>query len=89
MGETKWTCERCGRGFDLENGDGWITLVDDEGSYRKGKLTPLEPYESVCYECADELLAVVENCDKECRYCEVTIIWGVIHYGLSKVSVKI
>ena len=77
MSETSWACERCGREFDLEKGEGWIILSGEEHSYHGGKLTPLVPYEKVCYECADELLAVVEKCDKNCLDCEATIIWGL------------
>jgi hypothetical protein len=75
--ENKWICERCGREYDLEEGDGWVTLVDDEYYSRKGKLSPIEPYEKVCYECADELYAIVEECDKDCWNCEATRIWGL------------
>jgi len=28
MDESKWVCERCGREYDLEIGDGWITLAE-------------------------------------------------------------
>jgi hypothetical protein len=77
MDETKWVCERCQKEYDLENGEGWITLVDDEYFAQDGKITPLEPYECVCYECADELLAIVEKCNKECWHCEATLIWGL------------
>jgi len=55
MNELKWICERCGREFDLEMGEGWIALAEEIPSPEDGKLTPLEPYEKVCYECADEL----------------------------------
>ncbi|MCJ7497736.1 MAG: hypothetical protein MUO78_06340, partial [candidate division Zixibacteria bacterium] len=72
-----WVCERCGRAFDLENVEGWVTLTEDEDSYYKGKLTLLVPYERVCYECADELLAVVEKCEKDCLNCEATLLWGL------------
>jgi NAD(P)H-flavin reductase len=37
----------------------------------------LEPYESVCYKCADELYAIMEKCNKDCLNCEVTTIWGL------------
>jgi hypothetical protein len=76
MDESKWVCERCGKEYDLEMGDGWITLAGDQASYYYGKLTPLVPYERVCYECSDELLAIVEKCDKQCQYCDVTTVWG-------------
>ena len=77
MNETKWVCERCGKEFDLEYGEGWVTLVEEELSPQDGKLTPLVPYERVCYECADELYAIVEKCNKDCLNCEVTTIWGL------------
>lgn len=57
MNESKWICERCGREYDLEEGEGGITLAEDQETI--GKLTLQEPYEWVCYECADELLAIV------------------------------
>jgi len=77
MKESRWVCERCEREFDLEENEGWINLTEDEDSYHNGKLTPLVPYEKVCYDCADELLAVVEKCDKNCLDCEAAIIWGL------------
>lgn len=48
MNELKWVCGKCRREFDLEKGEGWVTLTEDEDSYHKGKLTPLVPYEKVC-----------------------------------------
>jgi len=77
MKESRWVCERCEREFDLEENEGWINLTEDKDSYHNGKLTPLVPYERVCYDCADELLAVVEKCDKNCLDCEAAIIWGL------------
>ena len=77
MNDSKWLCERCGREFDLEIGEGWVTLVEEEPSPQDSKLTPLEPYEIVCYECADELYAIVERCNKDCPKCGVTTMWGL------------
>lgn len=77
MDQSKWICERCRKGYDAGKGEGWITLLDDETSYYSGKLTSLIPYDKVCYCCADELLAIVENCDKQCDLCEAVIIWGL------------
>lgn len=77
MNELRWVCAKCRREFDLEKGEGWVTFTEDEDSYHKGKLTPLVPYEKVCYECADELLAVVEKCDKNCFNCEAAVMWGL------------
>jgi len=77
MNESKWVCERCGREFDLEYGESGVILVEEEPSPQDGKLTPLEPYEKVCYECADELYAIVEKCNKDCLNCGVTTIWGL------------
>jgi hypothetical protein len=66
--ESKWICEKCVKEFDLENREGWVRLAGDHDSYRKGKPSPLVPYENVCFECADGLLAIVEKCDKPCQY---------------------
>jgi len=78
MEEGKWICERCGREYDLENGDGWVTLVEDEESHLRGKpIFSLASYEEVCYECADELYEVVEKCNKDCLHCEVTLQRGL------------
>ena len=77
MNESRWICERCKREFDLEMGEGWIVLAEEIPSPEHGKLTPLEPYEAVCYECADELYAIVEKCDQDCVSCEVTMTWGL------------
>jgi DNA-directed RNA polymerase subunit RPC12/RpoP len=88
MNESKWICERCKREYDLENGEGWIRLVADQPSHSDGKLSPLEPYETVCYECSDELLAIVEKCDKQCQYCEVPILWGLSVMDCLKYQLK-
>jgi len=77
MNENKWICERCGKEFDLRRGEGWIRLVEEEQSLSDGKLTPVVPFETVCYDCADELYAIVEKCDKKCYECEATIVWGL------------
>lgn len=88
MDETKWTCARCKKESDLEDGEGWITLVDDEHSYQNGKLTPLAPYETICYECGDEMLCIVEGCDKRCWECEVVAIWGLSIMDCLKFQLK-
>lgn len=75
--ETIWTCERCFRKFDLEIGEGWVSLAEEIPSPEDGKLNSLEPYETVCYECADELYAIVEKCDQDCLSCEATMTWGL------------
>ena len=75
--ETTWTCERCMKEFDLEMGEGWVSLAEEIPSPEDGKLNSLEPYEVVCYECADELYAIVEECDKDCLSCEATMTWGL------------
>jgi len=77
MEESKWICGRCGKEYDLEEGEGWAILVEEEPLPQDGKLTPLVPYESVCYKCADELYAVMEKCNKDCLNCEVTTTWGL------------
>jgi len=77
MNENKWFCERCGNEFDLERGEGWVRLVEEEQSLSDGKLIPDPPFETVCYDCADELHAIVEKCDKECYNCEATMVWGL------------
>jgi len=71
MEESKWVCERCGKEYDLEKGEGWVILVEEEPLPQDGKLTPLVPYESVCYKCADELYAIMEKCNKDCLNCAV------------------
>jgi len=77
MNENKWFCERCGNEFDLERGEGWVRVVEEEQSLSDGKLTPAVPFETVCYNCADELYVVVEKCDKNCHHCEASIVWGL------------
>lgn len=77
MEESKWVCERCGKEYDLEKGEGWVILVEEEPLPQDGKHTPLVPYESVCYKCADELYAIMEKCNKDCLNCEATTIWGL------------
>lgn len=77
MGENKWVCERCGKEYNLKKGEGWLRLVDEEYYSTRGRLTSIKPYEKVCYKCADELLAVVEGCDKDCWNCKATTIWGL------------
>jgi hypothetical protein len=77
MDESVWTCERCGKKYDLEMGEGWVLLAGETPSPDDGKLGPLEPYEAVCYECADALQAVVEKCDHNCVDCEVPWTWGL------------
>jgi hypothetical protein len=77
MNENKWFCERCGNEFDLEAGEGSVTLVDEVQLLADGKLFPVVPFERVCYNCADDLLAIVEKCDKRCHTCEATIVWGL------------
>jgi hypothetical protein len=88
MNERWWICERCGRVFDLEQGEGWIELVEDERSSQMGKLNSLMPYEEVCYSCADELSAIMEECNKECWNCEVTTIWGLSIMECLKLQLK-
>ncbi len=88
MNESKWICEKCEREFDLEKGEGWVTLAGDQDSYHRGKLTPLVPYEKVCYDCTDELLAIVEKCDKQCQNCEVATIWGLSIMDCLKYQLK-
>jgi hypothetical protein len=88
MNKSKWVCERCGKKYDLENMEGWIILSEDTDSYWKGKLTPLVPYEKVCYECADELLSLMESCNKECSNCEVSILWGLSIMDCLKLQLK-
>ena len=77
MKQTKWTCERCKRTFDLEMGEGWIVLAEEIRASEHGRLTQLEPYEKVCYECADQLYAILEKCNQDCINCEATNIWGL------------
>jgi hypothetical protein len=77
MDESRWICERCGREFDLEMGEGWVALAEEIPSPEHGKLAPLEPYETICYECADELYAIVEKCNQDCINCGATVSWGL------------
>lgn len=77
MDENRWFCERCGNEFDLEAGEGGVTLVDEEQSLADGKFVPVRPFERVCYGCADALYAIVEKCDKSCHRCEATLVWGL------------
>jgi hypothetical protein len=86
MNESKWICERCEREYDLEEGEGWVTLVEEEDPL--GKITLQEPYDCVCYECADELLAIVEKCDKQCYNCEATMVWGLSIMDCLKFQLK-
>lgn len=74
---TKWTCDRCLKESDLEMGEGWVSLAEEIPSPEDGKLNSFEPYEMVCYECADELYATVEKCNKDCINCEATKAWGL------------
>jgi hypothetical protein len=77
METTKWNCERCKKEFDLEVGEGWVSLAEEIPSPEDGKLNSLEPYEVVCYACADELYTIVEKCDQNCLSCEATTAWGL------------
>jgi hypothetical protein len=86
MDESKWICERCGIEYDLEEGEGWVTLAEDLKTI--GKLTSQEPYEQVCYECADELFAIVEKCDKQCYNCEATMVWNLSIMDCLKFQLK-
>jgi len=77
MIESNWICERCSKEYDLQKGEGWIRLVEEDYSNEESKITPLIPYETVCYECADELYEIAKNCDKNCFACQATIVWGL------------
>ncbi len=77
MDESKWVCERCGRAFDLENGQGWVRLVEERPSPEHAKLTPTVPFERVCYQCADELCAVARKCSRDCLNCQAASRWGL------------
>lgn len=78
MMENKWVCERCGKEYDLEEGEGWIRLVEDEEVHWMGRNpSSPEPYETICCNCADELLEIMERCDKDCLHCRVTLEWGL------------
>jgi hypothetical protein len=77
MNESVWVCERCGKEYNLEMGEAWVVLTEEIPLPEHGKLSPIEPYEAVCYECADDLLAIVEQCDKDCMHCDATQTWGL------------
>ncbi len=77
MKASVWVCERCGKESDLEMGDGRLILTEEISLPEHGKLSPIEPREAVCYECADELLAILEKCDKDCLRCGATQTWGL------------
>ena len=77
MSESMWTCERCGRKFDLEMGEGWVSLAEEIPSPGDGKVNAQEPYEVVCHDCADILQALVEKCDRNCIACAVPKTWGL------------
>ncbi len=77
MDESEWVCEECGRAFDLENGEGWVRLVDETPSPEDAKLTPMVPFERVCYQCADELYARARKCSRDCLKCEAATRWGL------------
>ena len=77
MNESVWTCERCGKKYDLEMGEGWVLLAEEIPSSEDDRVRSREPYEAVCYECADELQAIVEKCTHNCASCEAARIWGL------------
>ncbi|GFO95904.1 hypothetical protein ig2599ANME_0086 [groundwater metagenome] len=77
MKKSIWLCERCQKKFDSDEGEGGVILTEDENSYVMGKLNPIVPYHRVCYGCADELLAVVAKCNKNCFNCEATMKCGL------------
>lgn len=77
MDESKWICERCGREYDLEMGEGRVLLAEEVPSPEDGRLGALEPCEAVCYDCADVLHALVEKCDRNCVDCAVPRTWGL------------
>ncbi|MFQ5825677.1 MAG: hypothetical protein ACE5JB_16690 [bacterium] len=62
--------------------------MEDEDSHYEAKFSPLVPNEKVCYDCADELFAIVEKCDKQCQYCEATTIWGLSIMDCLKFQLK-
>ncbi|MHC1635525.1 MAG: hypothetical protein ACXQTS_02730 [Candidatus Methanospirareceae archaeon] len=77
MEETLWICERCGEIYDLEEEE-WVELVEDEKMHQICRVPASpEPYRRVCYDCVDELLEVIERCNKDCLHCEVTLEWGL------------
>jgi hypothetical protein len=88
MNENKWFCERCGKEFDLDRGEGWVRLVEEEQLLAEGKLTSAAPFETVCYDCADDLCAIVEKCDKNCHQCDATIVWGLSIKNCLKFQLK-
>jgi len=57
----------------LAIGQGWVVL-DEVHLSQKGGLTPSVPYDTICIECADEPLAIIEKCNKDCGNCDVTDI---------------
>jgi hypothetical protein len=77
MDDCKWICERCGKEYNLEMGEGWVLLAPEIRSPDDGELSSREPYEAVCYECADVLHSLVEKCDRNCVECEVPRTWGL------------
>ncbi len=77
MDESKWICERCGKEYDLEMGDGWVLLSPEIRSPDDGIVGSLQPYEAVCHECADVLHGLVEKCDYGCEDCAVPRTWGL------------
>lgn len=77
MDESEWICERCGKRYDLELGEGWVLLSPETRSPDDGIVGPLEPYEAVCYDCADVLYGLVEICDRGCEHCAVPRTWGL------------
>lgn len=96
MDESKWTCERCGKEHDLEMGEGWVLLSPEIRSPDDGIVGPFEPYEAVCYDCADVLYSLVETCDRGCEECAVPRTWGLsvkeclqfqMRFGLLKLHV--
>jgi len=88
MIEPKWKCERCSREYDLEEGEGWVTLVEEDYINEESKLTPLVPFDAVCYECADELLAITAKCNKFCLTCDAVTLWGLSIKDCLKFQVK-
>jgi hypothetical protein len=77
MDESKWTCDRCGEEYDLEKGEGWVLLVEETPSPDDDKLSSIEPYDAVCYDCADVLHRLTEECNRNCVACEVPRTWGL------------
>lgn len=77
MDESTWICERCGEEYDLEMGEGRVLLAEEMLSPEDDRLSSLEPYGAVCYDCADVLYGLVEKCDRNCLDCEVPKTWGL------------